>query len=151
MSPAGAFQGPSNVRGTIAMAKGGIDTVDSQWFVNQGDNSFLDDPQRSDGGFSAFGAVLGEGMEVVDAIGALPVPEDFGFTIGAPFNNQPLRNFSGSSIVEIRAINTVIVHSVTVVPEPSSGLLAVASLVTLLALRTWDIPLCRTKKDYLAD
>ena len=149
--PGGGIAGPSNVRGTIAMAKDGPNTVTSQWFINQGDNLFLDDPQRPDGGFSAFGAVLGEGMEVVDAIGALPVPPDFGFTIGAPFNNQPLRNFSGSSIVEIRAINTVIVHSVTVVPEPSSGLLAAASLLTLLALRTWGIPLCRTKKDCLAD
>ena len=152
--PGGGVPGPSNVRGTIAMAKDGPNTVTSQWFINQGDNSFLDDPQRPDGGFSAFGAVLGEGMEVVDAIGALPVPPDFGFTIGGiegVFNNQPLRNFSGSSIVDIRAINTVIVHSVTVVPEPSSGLLAAASLLTLLALRTWGIPLCRTKKDYLAD
>ena len=111
--PGGGVAGPSNLRGTIAMAKSGPNTVTSQWFINQGDNSFLDDPNRGDGGFSAFGQVLGDGMVVVDAIGDLPLPNDFGFGIGSPFNDLPLRNFSGSEINEIRVENTVTVNSIS--------------------------------------
>jgi peptidyl-prolyl cis-trans isomerase A (cyclophilin A) len=112
--PGGGVAGPSNLRGTIAMAKSGPNTVTSQWFINQGNNSFLDNPARSDGGFSAFGAVLGNGMSVVDAIGDLPLPSDFGFAIGAPFNDLPLRDFSGSNINQVRVANTVTVQSVRV-------------------------------------
>jgi peptidyl-prolyl cis-trans isomerase A (cyclophilin A) len=112
--PGGGLTGPSNVRGTIAMAKSGPNTVTSQWFINQGDNSFLDSPQRPDGGFSAFGMVLGNGMSIVDAIGDLPLPTDFGFSIGSPFNDLPLRNFSGNSITQVRVANTVTIQSVRV-------------------------------------
>lgn len=133
--PGGGVAGPSNLRGTIAMAKSGPDTVTSQWFINQGDNSFLDDPLRPDGGFSAFGVVLGDGMTVVDAIGDLPLPGDFGIAIGAPFGELPLRNFSGDSLEDIREIHTVVVTSISVVPEPSAAALSAASLATLLLVR----------------
>jgi cyclophilin family peptidyl-prolyl cis-trans isomerase len=117
--PGGGIAGPSNLRGTIAMAKSGPNTVTSQWFINQGNNSFLDNPARSDGGFSAFGMVLGNGMTVVDAIGDLPLPNDFGFSISPPFNDLPLRNFSGSAINHIRVANTVTVNSVTILNLPT--------------------------------
>ena len=133
--PGGGVAGPSNLRGTIAMAKSGPDTATSQWFINQGDNSFLDDPQRPDGGFAAFGTVIGDGMSVVDAIGDLPIPPDFGFTIGAPFSELPLRNFAGASIDDVREIHTVVVKKVFIVPEPTSSALSAASLVTLLLIR----------------
>lgn len=112
--PGGGVPGPSNVRGTIAMAKSGPNTVTSQWFINQGNNSFLDDPTRSDGGFAAFGIVLGNGMAVVDAIGDLPLAPDFGFSISSPFNDLPLRNFSGNSLSQVRVANTVTINSVRV-------------------------------------
>jgi len=112
--PGGGIAGPSNVRGTIAMAKSGPNTVTSQWFINQGDNSFLDNPARSDGGFSAFGKVLGNGMDIVDAIGDLPRPMDFDFEIDSPFNDLPLRDFSGSAANDIRVENTVTVNSISV-------------------------------------
>ena len=115
--PGGGVTGPSNVRGTIAMAKSGPNTVTSQWFINQGDNSFLDNPNRPDGGFAAFGQVLGDGMDVVDAIGDLPIPQDFGFGIGSPFNDLPLRNFTGNSISDIREMNTVVVNRIFVVAD----------------------------------
>jgi len=111
--PGGGVAGPSNLRGTIAMAKSGPNTVTSQWFINQGDNSFLDDPARGDGGFSAFGTVLGDGMTVVDTIGDLPLPNDFGFDIASPFNDLPLRDFSGTAINDIRVANTVTVNSIS--------------------------------------
>jgi cyclophilin family peptidyl-prolyl cis-trans isomerase len=117
--PGGGVAGPSNLRGTIAMAKSGPNTVTSQWFINQGNNSFLDNPARPDGGFSAFGAVLGNGMTVVDAIGDLPLPSDFGFSISPPFNDLPLRNFSGTSITDIRVQHTVTVLQVRVLNLPA--------------------------------
>jgi len=133
--PGGGVPGPSDLRGTIAMAKSGPNTATGQWFINQGDNSFLDDPQRTDGGFSAFGVVLGEGMTVVDAIGDLPLPPAFGFGILTPFNDLPLRNFSGDSIDDIREIHTVVVRSISLVPEPSGSSLAATSLATLVLIR----------------
>jgi cyclophilin family peptidyl-prolyl cis-trans isomerase len=69
--PGGGIAGPSNLRGTIAMAKSGPDTVTSQWFFNVGNNSSLDNPARPDGGFSAFGRVLGNGMNLIDTINSL--------------------------------------------------------------------------------
>ena len=112
--PGGGVAGPSNQRGTIAMAKSGRNTVTSQWFVNQKDNSMLDDPDRGDGGFSAFGVVLNGGMAVVDAIGDLPLPTDFGFSISSPFAELPLQNFEGDAIQDIELENTVTVRSVSV-------------------------------------
>ena len=61
----------SNVRGTIAMAKqaNNIDSATSQWFFNLSDNSSNLDVQN--GGFTVFGEVIEEGMQVVDEIAAL--------------------------------------------------------------------------------
>ena len=87
------------------MAKSGPDTATSQWFVNLGDNSDLDDPNRPDGGFAAFGRVLGDGMTVVDAIAALPW-----INAGSPFDTLPVIDFQGETIYKE---NLVIVHSVT--------------------------------------
>lgn len=55
-----------NLRGTISMANAGPNTGGSQFFINLVDNSPLDSRH------SVFGRVI-EGMEVVDAIGAVPV------------------------------------------------------------------------------
>lgn len=87
--------GISNVRGTIAMAKvgGNPDSATSQWFINLGDNAANLDNQN--GGFTVFGQVVGQGMEVVDAIAALPVWN----AGGAPFNELPLIGFSGSGSI----------------------------------------------------
>lgn len=78
----------SNVRGTIAMAKlsGDPNSATSQWFFNLADNSANLDYQN--GGFTVFGQVIGNGMDVVDAIAALPV-----YNVGGAFTNLPLRNY----------------------------------------------------------
>jgi len=63
----------SNLRGTLAMAKSstGPDTAKSEWFVNLADNSANLDSQN--GGFTVFAQVQGTGMDVFDAIAALPI------------------------------------------------------------------------------
>ncbi len=84
--------GISNVRGTIAMAKraGDPNSATSQWFINLADNAAILDDQN--GGFTVFGEVTGNGMDVVDAIAALPV-----YNAGSPFSELPLRDYPGGS------------------------------------------------------
>lgn len=62
--------GPSNTRGTVAMARlPDPDSATSQFFINVVDNASLDYP--SHGGYTVFGEVV-EGMEVADAISKVP-------------------------------------------------------------------------------
>lgn len=82
--------GLSNTRGTVAMAKlgGDPDSATSGWFVNLADNSENLDNQN--GGFTVFGEVVGDGMAVVDAIGALPI-----YNLGLPgFTSTPLYEYT---------------------------------------------------------
>lgn len=60
-----------NRRGTLAMAKlaGDPNSATSQWFINLQDNPVLN---TTNGGYAVFGRVLGNGMQVVDRIAALP-------------------------------------------------------------------------------
>jgi peptidyl-prolyl cis-trans isomerase A (cyclophilin A) len=86
--------GISNTRGTIAMAKLGNDpnSATSQWFINLGDNSANLDAQND--GFTVFGQVIGDGMQVIDAIAAL-----MRWDAGAPFSDIPLIDYSGSGTI----------------------------------------------------
>ena len=83
--------GNTNVRGTIAMAKLGSDpnSATNQWFFSLADNSSNLDNQN--GGFTAFGRVLGGGMAAVDAMAAVP---RFGYS--SPFDTVPLRDVPGA-------------------------------------------------------
>ncbi|MEM9185578.1 MAG: peptidylprolyl isomerase [Planctomycetota bacterium] len=109
--PGGGVQGISNLRGTLSNAKSGPDTVTSQWFFNLDDNSFLDSPARNDGGFGAFGRIIGSGITVLDDIDALEkiniVP-----SAGSLFADTPVEDLSDP-------LNTLIVLAETrIVPYP---------------------------------
>ncbi|HRQ72609.1 MAG TPA: peptidylprolyl isomerase [Phycisphaerales bacterium] len=74
--------GLTNGRGTIGMARESEpDSATRQWYINLADNARLDIAREVSGnaGYAVFGRVA-DGMEVVDAIAALPtreVSEDF--------------------------------------------------------------------------
>jgi len=102
----------SNVRGTIAMAKlsGNPDSATSQWFFNLADNSANLDSQNE--GFTVFGQVVGDGMDVIDAIAALPI-----YDFGAPFNAVPLRDytqFDFDTFITVDDRHLVIVNAIIV-------------------------------------
>jgi peptidyl-prolyl cis-trans isomerase A (cyclophilin A) len=84
----------ANVRGTIAMAKLGGDpnSATSQWFFNLADNTANLDNQN--GGFTVFGAVVGDGMDVIDAIAALPRYNFGGATTELPLMNYTATDFN---------------------------------------------------------
>lgn len=119
----------SNVRGTISMAKlgGNANSATSQWFVNLANNSANLDSQN--GGFSAFGQVLGDGMDVVDAIAALTR-----FNLGGATNTIPLRDYTVTDlngnvpitdthlviITDIVVIDANTVTNPTLTPEPNT-------------------------------
>jgi len=83
----------SNTRGTVSMAKlgGNPNSATSQWFINLADNSLNLDGQN--GGFTVFGKVVGDGMDVVDRIVALQT-----YTI-AGLTDFPLNNYMGGSLM----------------------------------------------------
>ena len=102
----------SNVRGTIAMAKlsGDANSATNQWFINLGDNSANLDVQN--GGFTVFGQVTGSGMDVFDAINALPR-----FAFASPFEAIPLRDYTAQNAtddVEITDRHLVLVTAIVV-------------------------------------
>ncbi len=103
----------SNVRGTIAMAKFGGDpnSATSQWFINVNNNASNLDVQN--GGFTVFGQVLGNGMDVVDAIVATRT-----FNFGGAFQSLPLRDYTTDNFnagTEPTETNLVIISDIEVV------------------------------------
>lgn len=68
-----AANGLSNETGTIAMARtSDPHSATAQFFINVGDNHFLDKARSQDGwGYAVFGEVV-EGMDVVNKIKAVP-------------------------------------------------------------------------------
>lgn len=89
-----------NVRGTISMARTSVlNSATSQWFINVGDNTPLQN-------FAVFGRVASDSMDVVDAIAALPVISGT-VTVDAPFSGnfrslpvlEPLAPFTSECVV----------------------------------------------------
>ncbi|MCX5671577.1 MAG: peptidylprolyl isomerase [Planctomycetota bacterium] len=102
----------SNLRGTVAMAKKGSDpnSATNQFFFNLSDNSTNLDNQN--GGFTVFGRVVGTGMNVVDAMAALPTYNGTG--IDPAFDSLPLRN---TPPAQAGPDNIVLTRSIAVTSE----------------------------------
>lgn len=94
-----------NTRGTIAAARtDDINSASSQWFFNTEDNTTTLGPENNSG-FTAYGRVLGNGMDVVDVIASI---NRFNLD-GGVFSEIPLRFFSGGTAT---VANLVVVNSV---------------------------------------
>jgi cyclophilin family peptidyl-prolyl cis-trans isomerase len=130
-------------RGTVAMAKqsGNPHSATSQWFINMKDNSGELDDQN--GGFAAFGRVLGNGLDVADAILALPRTS---YTInvnGSPttFDDWPVdlidpppSNFDPATAVLVNSITPVAPLAFAVVSNSVPGLVSASVIGTNLTL-----------------
>lgn len=104
--------GLSNVRGTIAMAKlgGNANSATNQWFFNLNNNASNLDNQN--GGFTVFGQVIGDGMEVIDSIADLPRYSLSGLT------DFPLKDYTATDVsnnVEVTPANFVTIYRITVI------------------------------------
>ena len=103
----------SNVRGTIAMAKtSNPDSATSQWFINLSNNANSLDVASNSGGFTVFGQVMGDGMQVVDAIAALSLLNG-----GGAFSELPIRSYTQTDVdndVPITDDNLVVVSDIVV-------------------------------------
>ncbi len=77
--PLEANNGLSNLRGTVALGREeGPDTAKAEFYINLADNTPLDHKADDPGnttGYAVFGQVI-SGMEVVDAIGNVPVGDN---------------------------------------------------------------------------
>jgi cyclophilin family peptidyl-prolyl cis-trans isomerase len=85
----------SNKFGTIAMAKlpSKPNSATNEWFINLADNS--DNLDNQNGGFTVFGRVVGDGMEVVGKIAAVDI-----WNIGGVYATLPLIDYPGGPPTE---------------------------------------------------
>ena len=96
MIPNESGNGLSNRRGTVGMARTGEPhSANAQFYVNLADNAALD-PQPSRWGYTVFGQIV-EGMDVVDAIGAVATGE-----VGPLERDAPLKSVVIQHIVELK-------------------------------------------------
>lgn len=95
----------SNTRGTVAMAKlsNQPDSATSQWFINLADNSEILDGQN--GGFTVFARVIGNGMEVADAISQLEIIDAEGSFTDLPVINYQTGNFITEANLAMTAVS----------------------------------------------
>ena len=113
--------GISNTRGTIALARvgGQVNSGTSQFFFNLDDNSFLD---GVDEGFTVFGEVLGDGLDILDQINELSIAN-----LGGALSELPVLDTALPPVLDPDEV--VVFSSITIVsvPEPSClGLLLIA-------------------------
>lgn len=90
-----SYNGLSNTRGTIAMARTNVpNSATSQFFINVVDNGFLDYQSAQQPGYAVFGRVI-QGMDVVDQLTKVET------TTKGPHQNWP--------------VEEVVIYSVTLI------------------------------------
>ena len=97
----------SNVKGSIAMAKlsGDANSATNQWFFNLANNSSNLD--NTNGGFTVFGEVIGDGMSVINNIASTTR-----YNLGGAFAEIPLQNYDGVS--EPDGTNFIIISAIII-------------------------------------
>ncbi|MBL4942271.1 MAG: peptidylprolyl isomerase [Colwellia sp.] len=99
----------SNVKGTIAMAKmsGQPNSATDQWFFNLVDNS-QGSPKldTTNGGFTVFGQVIGDGMTVLEQIAGLHLCQDIPMT---DYSSQNCTNQATPGLENFVLINQIII------------------------------------------
>ena len=108
-----------NTRGTLAAARtADPNSATSQWFFNVVDNTTALGSDTSTG-YTVFGQIIGNGLSVMDAIAAVPVPpvSQTGLDPSSPFNSIPLIGYtSGAPMIN----QLVTISSVARIPLISS-------------------------------
>ncbi|MEO2280039.1 peptidylprolyl isomerase [Pseudoalteromonas pernae] len=105
----------SNVAGTIAMAKrsGDKNSATSQWFFNVGDNSANLDLQN--GGFTVFGQVIGDGLEIVKKINSMDT-----------CNDVPVTNYTADECRQgatLTSANLMMINDIVIIDsDPNSAI-----------------------------
>jgi len=87
----------SNTNGTIAMARVGgvVNSATSQWFINLGNNSGLD---NVDGGFTVFGRTI-RGFDVLASFSSSSPQKIWRYSLGSqPFTELPATRFTTGSL-----------------------------------------------------
>ncbi len=87
----------SNTNGTIAMARVGgvVNSATSQWFINLGDNSGLD---NVDGGFTVFGRTI-RGFDVLASFSSNSPQKIWRYSLGSqPFTELPATRFTTGNL-----------------------------------------------------
>jgi peptidyl-prolyl cis-trans isomerase A (cyclophilin A) len=88
------------------------DSATSQWFINLSNNANSLDVATNAGGFTVFGQVVGDGMQVVDAIAALTLLNG-----GGAFGELPIRSYTQTDVdneVPITDDNLVVISDIVV-------------------------------------
>ncbi|HUY31900.1 MAG TPA: peptidylprolyl isomerase [Pirellulales bacterium] len=99
--------GTKNTTGTIAMAlSSGPNTGTNQWFINLAANSSLDGTSNG-GPFTVFGDVVGNGMQVINQIAALPTQ-----SVTSTVPSVDLSNLPVSTSNQLVVINSMSVDSI---------------------------------------
>lgn len=134
----------SNQRGTISMAKGrDPNSATSEWFFNVADNSGgkpnLDNANE---GYTVFGQVVGDGMDVIDEINELHV---INMGMNTAFMELPLVDYTQQDLTNEAPItdeNRVMIYRITVI-DPSID--TAADLEPVMAIKQSPPPAKKKK------
>lgn len=141
--------GISNLRGTMALARisNQVNSGTNNWFINTGDNQFLD---TVDQGFTVFGRVVNNGMEVVDIISNMPtatVRNLFNQTIGTkvPIHGDASNGIARENFVEFTSVEELNV------PDGDANFDGVVSLIDFLHVQRGYESISEMSADFNGD
>lgn len=112
-----------NSRGTLAAARTtDINSATSEFYFNVRDNSSILN-QGNGGGYTVFGRVIGNGMNIVDRIAALQR-----VNAGPPFNELPVRDFTGGTPTNANLVVVTTVSAASLFPTGGGSSVIIFSL-----------------------